>query len=472
MLPDRSMAAPLRRRWLLGSLAVGICFLPAAGILYYRASAPAYAIVYQGETLGVMPDKSAATTLIDAFLTGMAAERGRSVMPAGTLAVVRVLRRIAAEPGDPVAIMAALRDRVDLLTTAWAVTVDGTPVVIMSTREDAEQVLSGILDAARGRSEARQGTKVTAVRFREQVGILETTTTLEGFYGVEEATRILLRGTDRMETYTVRRNDSLWSIATNHRMSVANLRRANPQIEDPSLIRPGDQLNLVVPDPHLTVEVKEVHTFIRQIPFARETILDPERWPHELHVRERGIPGREQVTVAIVRVNDEEQSRKILEVAPISEPVTQVIVRGSRRYPQLGTGNFVWPVGGDGGRLTSPFGRRWGGFHLGMDIAAPYGTPVLAADRGTVIDASFRGRWGYGWTVMIDHGGGTVVTLYAHLTSPLPVRVGQVVERGQIVGYVGLSGRTNGPHLHFEVRIDGRPVDPIGYYPLSANNSR
>jgi len=465
MLPDRPLVTPPRRRWLLGLLAVAVCLLPVAGIQYYRVLASAYAIMYQGETLGVIADRSAAAALLDTFLAEVAAERGRPVAPAATLAAVRVLRRTAPEPGDPVAIMAALRDRVDFLTTAWAVTVDGAPAVFMPSREDAERVLSGILDAARERSEARQGTEVTAVRFREQVGILETTTTLEGFYGVEEATRILLRGSDRVETYTIRRDDSLWSIATKHRMSMADLRRANPQIKDPTLIRPGDQLNLVVPHPYLNVETEEVHNFIRQIPFAREVILDPERWPHETHVRERGVPGREQVTVAIVRLNDEEQSRKILEVEPISAPVTQITLRGSRRYPQLGTGNFVWPVGGDGGRLTSPFGRRWGGFHLGMDIAAPYGTPVLAADSGTVIDASFRGRRGYGWTVMIDHGGGTVVTLYAHLTSPIPVRVGQVVEKGQIVGYVGLSGRTTGPHLHFEVRIDGRPVDPIAYYP-------
>ncbi len=465
MLPGQPLATPSRRRRLLGGLAVAACLLLVAAILYYRASAPAYAIVYHDRTLGVMLDKSAATGLIETFLAEVAAERRRSLTPAETLEIIRVRRRAAVEPAEPAAIMAALRDQVDFLTTAWAVTVDGTPMVIMSTREDAEQVVSSILAAARERSEARQGTEVIAVRFREQVGVLKTPTTLEGFYGIDEATRVLLRGTDRMETYTIRRNDSLWSVATKHRMSVADLRRANPQIKDPTLIRPGDQLNLVVPDPHLTVEVEEVHRFFRQIPFARETILDPERWPHETIVRERGVPGREQVTVAIVRVNDEEQSRKVLDVAPLSAPVTQVTVRGSRRYPQLGTGNFVWPVGGDGGRLTSPFGRRWGGFHLGMDIAAPYGTPVLAADSGTVIDASFRGRRGYGWTVMIDHGGGTVVTLYAHLTSPIPVRVGQVVEKGQIVGYIGLSGLTTGPHLHFEVRIDGRPVDPIAYYP-------
>lgn len=97
--------------------------------------------------------------------------------------------------------------------------------------------------------------------------------------------------------------------------------------------------------------------------------------------------------------------------------------------------------------------------HNGLDMDGPMGGPIVAAGAGRVIYAGWKG--GYGKTVMIDHGGG-MVTLYAH-QSRLAVEVGQQVAAGQVVGYIGSTGLSTGPHLHFEVRIGGRPVDPMGY---------
>ncbi|HZQ66746.1 MAG TPA: peptidoglycan DD-metalloendopeptidase family protein [Gaiellaceae bacterium] len=117
---------------------------------------------------------------------------------------------------------------------------------------------------------------------------------------------------------------------------------------------------------------------------------------------------------------------------------------------------FVWPVNAG---LTSPFGWRWGRMHEGVDLGAAYGTPILAAAAGTVIYAGWMG--GYGNLVVIDHGGG-LSTAYGH-QSRIAVAVGQAVAQGQVIGYVGSTGHSTGPHLHFEVRVDGQPVDPLGY---------
>jgi len=122
-------------------------------------------------------------------------------------------------------------------------------------------------------------------------------------------------------------------------------------------------------------------------------------------------------------------------------------------------GTFSWPVTGT---ITSPFGWRsnpFGGapeFHQGLDIAAPTGTTVTAAAGGTVIMAQWYG--GYGNYILIDHGGG-YSTGYGHL-SAIYVTTGQSVQRGQAIGAVGSTGQSTGPHLHFEVRIAGKPVDP------------
>ncbi len=117
---------------------------------------------------------------------------------------------------------------------------------------------------------------------------------------------------------------------------------------------------------------------------------------------------------------------------------------------------FIWPVNGP---VTSGFGMRWGRMHEGIDIGVGYGTPIHAAAAGRVVYAGWMS--GYGNLVAIDHGGG-ISTAYGHQSS-IGVSVGEVVAQGQTVGYVGCTGHCFGPHLHFEVRVNGAPVDPLGY---------
>jgi murein DD-endopeptidase MepM/ murein hydrolase activator NlpD len=117
---------------------------------------------------------------------------------------------------------------------------------------------------------------------------------------------------------------------------------------------------------------------------------------------------------------------------------------------------LIWPVSGP---ITSPFGWRWGRMHQGIDIGVPSGTPIHAAAAGTVIYCGWEE--GYGNFVVIDHGG-NLATAYGHQSS-IAVTCGETVAQGQVIGYSGCTGHCTGPHLHFEVRIDGNPVDPMGY---------
>jgi murein DD-endopeptidase MepM/ murein hydrolase activator NlpD len=139
----------------------------------------------------------------------------------------------------------------------------------------------------------------------------------------------------------------------------------------------------------------------------------------------------------------------------------QATILSSPTYSQASTDSspsasgFIWPVGGP---VVSPFGWRWGRMHEGVDIAAGYGTPIAAAASGTVIYAGWMG--GYGNLIIIDHGGG-IATAYAHQSS-FAVGGGPV-SQGQTIGYIGCTGHCFGPHLHFEVRVNGSAVDPLGY---------
>ncbi|MDE3190537.1 MAG: peptidoglycan DD-metalloendopeptidase family protein [Acidobacteriota bacterium] len=119
---------------------------------------------------------------------------------------------------------------------------------------------------------------------------------------------------------------------------------------------------------------------------------------------------------------------------------------------------FIWPVSGP---ITSPFGPRWGGFHPGIDIGVPEGTPIHAAAAGTVIYCGWE--TGYGNLVVIDHHNG-LATAYAH-QSRIAVSCNEDVSQGQVIGYSGCTGYCTGPHVHFEVRVNGTPVDPLGYLP-------
>jgi murein DD-endopeptidase MepM/ murein hydrolase activator NlpD len=137
-------------------------------------------------------------------------------------------------------------------------------------------------------------------------------------------------------------------------------------------------------------------------------------------------------------------------------------IRGELAAAQSGTdttpssAGLIWPVNGP---VVSPFGYRWGRLHAGIDIAVGYGTPIHAAAAGTVVLAGWVS--GYGNYTCIDHGGG-MATCYAHQSS-YAVSQGASVGQGQVIGYVGCTGHCFGPHLHFEVRINGTPVDPLGY---------
>ena len=158
------------------------------------------------------------------------------------------------------------------------------------------------------------------------------------------------------------------------------------------------------------------------------------------------------------QVQDEIDESKALESAAPSSPCCAA-VSSSTEAPS--GGGFIWPVSAP---ITSPFGMRWGTLHPGLDLGSPYGTAIHAAGSGTVVWCGWMS--GYGNLVMIDHHNG-LATAYGH-QSRIAVGCNQEVAQGQVIGYVGSTGFSTGPHLHFEVRLNGTPVDPLGLPALTA----
>jgi murein DD-endopeptidase MepM/ murein hydrolase activator NlpD len=176
---------------------------------------------------------------------------------------------------------------------------------------------------------------------------------------------------------------------------------------------------------------------------------------------------RDQKAAALDKVNDDIQ-RLEGDISDIQGQIqAQIQAATETSTPTLpagpvqggeSTAGMIWPVNGT---LSSPFGWRWGRMHEGIDIAVPAGTPIRAAKAGRVILAAYTS--GYGNYTCVDHGGG-LSTCYAHQSS-YATSTGASVSQGQVIGYVGCTGSCFGDHLHFEVRVNGAAVDPLGYLP-------
>ncbi|MBR2576933.1 MAG: peptidoglycan DD-metalloendopeptidase family protein [Firmicutes bacterium] len=203
-----------------------------------------------------------------------------------------------------------------------------------------------------------------------------------------------------------------------------------------------------------TVERKYEQTAIPYEVLYEETETRP---LGEKSVKVNGVEGAKVTETTVVRHDGEEVSRTESE-AVLTQPVSEVILVGTyaESIPWDGE-EFMNPVNGV---LTSKMGWRWGRIHKGIDIGAPMGEPVYASKGGVVTAAGYN-EGGYGNMVEIDHGDGTW-TLYAHL-SAIDTEAGREVLAGELIGRVGSTGRSTGPHLHFEIIIDGVIADPLDY---------
>jgi len=267
----------------------------------------------------------------------------------------------------------------------------------------------------------------------------------------------------------VKEGQSLWDIATARGVSVEAVAEANA-LSNAELIRPGQRL--VIPPSGAPARIqKPIRTTQRpqsrtaRAPARRpqpasgwivvkqdqtlSEIADQHRTSVRALVSANGLRSAHSIRIGqrlLVPGRGSEAASGSGRVAIVSPIPTSVAMRLT---------GFLWPARGV---LTSRFGWRSRRHHNGIDIAAPYGTPIFAAKAGRVIFSGWY--YGYGRTVIVDHG--DVTTLYGH-ASKLLVRKGQTVEAGESIARVGSTGVSTGPHLHFEIRVNGRAVNPLKY---------
>ncbi|WPX09025.1 M23 family metallopeptidase [Anaerocellum danielii] len=271
----------------------------------------------------------------------------------------------------------------------------------------------------------------------------------------DQALTKIMFGKDEVIEYTIKEGDTLWELARKYDISVDDIFASNPGLTEK--IMPGQKIKLSKMTPLINVVLEKEVEFEDILPKQVKVVKSENYYTTQTIVKQEGKDGRAKIKAKIVYMNGLEYDRKILSQQILQRPVDRIVVVGIKKPPRyFATGRFSYPVWG---MLTSRFGYRGREFHEGIDLAVPWGSNVYAADGGVVEFAGWSG--GYGKLIIINHQNG-YKTYYGHLSKFL-VSPGQKVAKGQLIAKSGSTGRSTGPHLHFEVRKNSVPQNPLVY---------
>lgn len=338
----------------------------------------------------------------------------------------------------------------------------------LESKDRVDAALEGLLD------EYREGGDET-VQFESQISYEPGLYLTESIVSEDSIIRLITSKKSVAAYYTVVDGDSPYGILDKLGMTEEEVALLNPGFSMDSSLFIGDKILINQEEPFLAVSVTRTETYDERTAFDTTYTEDPTHYEGTSTIVTEGVKGTERVTANVSYINGIETRRKVISRVTIEEPTMQVISMGTKAKPagvtatipdNMPVGQFLWPVGGSDGGQISEMMYGYGGYygHSGIDIAAPYGTPIYAAESGTVILAQWY--YGYGNCVMIQHSSG-MVTVYGH-ASYLHVYVGQQVTMGEVIADVGSTGDSTGNHCHFEVRLNGMNgarLNPINYLP-------
>lgn len=293
---------------------------------------------------------------------------------------------------------------------------------------------------------------ILGMEFIESVEVFENYVDADRISDIDTQVAEVTKEKESNKIYVVEPGDCLSVIAMDHDTTVSSIVALNGFENSDVMIRDGQELIIAVPEPDLKIRLTVGEVYEEDYT-ADPVIMENDSWYTTKEVvHQEGTTGHRERNDVVVYENGVETNRTLLHENIMVESQAAVIERGTIIPP-----TYIKPI--SGGRYTSGFGRRWGRMHKGVDWACPVGTTVYASCGGTVIQASYNG--GYGNNVVIQHPDGRM-TRYAH-NSKLLVHVGQHVEQGEPIALSGNTGRSTGPHVHFEIYINGSAVDPLKY---------
>ena len=443
-------------------LPVAGCIVMVMTISYFSGVTFALEIHYNGQSLGYISDESVYTAARDSAneLIGTNQEEHANVLKTQPVYALKIVRR--GELTDARTLRDRLIEASDYdLTDACGIYIDGELLCAVRNETDAIRVLDTLLEPVR---QANPGTIVDFVEDVEYVqGLYPDTEEI-----LWDADKLLetVQGTKQAAVYyTVVDGDTVSGIAQKYDKSSSELFVMNPGLTEE--IHIGDVLTVSNEVRFLRVQVTKTEQREEEIPYDTIESDNNKLYKGVKRTTREGQNGIDRVTELVsyvdgVRVSAQEISRE-----RIKDPVDKLVDVGTREVSGLpggvvvaGSGTLGWPVEGLY-QISSAYGPRWTSTHGGVDItgSGATGHRILAAEAGRVEYAGWDGA--YGNCIVINHGNG-LKTRYAHCMT-LYVSSGEYVERGEVIGLVGSTGRVTGPHLHFEVIRNGTRVNPLPY---------
>ncbi len=342
--------------------------------------------------------------------------------------------------------------RIDGLLCAGLVLEEDAPAGAGAIAGVSRRLFGQLGDSLSGGAGSHYQEGVLDMAFVEMVDVYESLVSPGELSDMDKAVSEVTKEKESNKVYTVEGGDCLSVIAMDHDTTVDSIVRLNGLESEDAIIREGQELVIAVPEPDLRLRVTVGEVYEEDYEEEPQVIENDSWYTTKEVVRQEGTVGRRERNDIVVYENGLEVSRDMAREKVIEESLPSIIERGTVIPP-----TYIRPLAG--GRFTSGFGMRWGRMHKGVDWATPTGTTVWASSAGTVIQASYNG--GYGYNVVIRHPDGRM-TRYAH-NSKLLVSVGQHVEQGQTIALSGSTGNSTGPHVHFEIYINGVPVNPLDY---------
>lgn len=432
---------------------MAVCVMMVVGIMltssYVFSAQNAFVLKIDGEVIATVVSAQEAQTVIDQLVNQQNELIGETVWLSQEITLTKTAL-IEDKPVNSEQLRQRLLPMLTYQLDGAVVRVNNVPLLTFSSVDTAEQFLANLKEQYQIMPDGK-------LAFLEDVQVLEATVLScrvilpkDALAKVKESTLV--------EQHLVKAGENPWDIATNHDISVERLQELNPSLK-PESVQIGQVINLSDRQPLINV----IHTFeevvAEKIKAPLQVKRDDKMLKGHSKIVQPGADGLKEVKYKIITKNGVETEQVVLSENIIKEPVARIEQKGTRMLVasrNFGGGRLAKP---SEGVVVSPFGMRRGRMHTGVDFGASHGSAVVAAEAGRVIRAGWFG--GYGLCVDISHGNG-MVTRYAHLSN-IKVSVGNNVQRTQVIGAVGNTGNSTGPHLHFEVLKNGSPQNPLNY---------
>lgn len=420
-------------------------------------------VIYAGETIGYISNESvylqARNLTLEKLSVGMDETERADLLktPKYELSLVSVNKLVDTEILSDNLIQATDAD----ITNACGVFIDGEFLCSVKNENDARSVFNTILDS-------QENVPVGAT-----VGFLQSVDYVQGLYpdnsnSMWDAVKLeqkLATQKEPAKYYVAQSGDSFSRIASMYGLTVSELKALNPELGETILV--GSRLLVAKAEDYVTPKVTVLEVRTEETDYKTETTPNSKLFSGDRRVIQPGVKGVDQVTVSVTTVNGVLYDWEEIDRVTIKEPVTEKVEVGTAQAGSAGyyggkfsSKGFVWPC--PTARMISQyFGNRG---HKGLDITTggALGKPIVAAGSGVVEIAGSTGN-SYGQQVLINHGNG-VKTRYAHCVSgSIRVRPGQQVTAGQQIAAIGSTGNSTGPHLHFEVIVNGVVTNPLKY---------